>query len=56
VVSEEFLNYLNDSVFVSDPMNTNHLSEVKKVIGAGTLLKLLIDTFWKLTRQNLLQV
>ena len=57
VVSEEFLNYLNDSVFVSDPMNTNHLSEVKKkVIGAGTLLKLLIDIFWKLTRQNLLQV
>lgn len=30
VVSEEFLNYLNDSVFVSDPMNTNHLSEVRK--------------------------
>lgn len=29
-VSEEFLNYLNDSVFVSDPMNTNHLSEVRK--------------------------
>lgn len=30
VVSDEFLNYLNDSVFVSDPMNTNHLSEVRK--------------------------
>ena len=30
VVSEEFLNYLNDRVFVSDPMNTNHLSEVRK--------------------------
>ena len=29
-VSEEFQNYLNDSVFVSDPMNTNHLSEVRK--------------------------
>ena len=30
VVSDEFLNYLNDSVVVSDPMNTNHLSEVRK--------------------------
>ncbi len=30
VVSDEFLNYLNDSVFFSDPMNTNHLSEVRK--------------------------
>ena len=30
MVSDEFLNYLNDSVVVSDPMNTNHLSEVRK--------------------------
>ena len=30
VVSDEFLNYLNDSVFVSDPKNTNHLNGVRK--------------------------
>ena len=30
VVSDEFLNYLNDIIVVSDPMNTNHLSEVRK--------------------------
>ena len=30
MVSDEFLNYLNDIVVVSDPMNTNHLSEVRK--------------------------
>ena len=30
VVSEEFLNYLVDRVFVSDPMNTNYLSQVRK--------------------------
>ena len=30
VVSEEFLNYLIDRVFVSNPMNTNYLSQVRK--------------------------
>ena len=30
VVSKEFLNYLIDSVFSSDPMNTNYLSQVRK--------------------------
>ena len=30
VVSEAFLNYLIDRVFVSDPMNTNYLSQVRK--------------------------
>ena len=30
VVSEEFLNYLVDRVFVSNPMNTNYLSQVRK--------------------------
>ena len=30
VVREEFLNYLIDRVFVSNPMNTNYLSQVRK--------------------------
>ena len=30
VVSEEFLNYLIDRVFVTNPMNTNYLSQVRK--------------------------
>ena len=56
VVSEEFLNYPNDSVFVSDPMNTNHLSEVRKSHWSWDITEIVDNTLRKLTRQNLLQV